>query len=129
MSSHRKQQVSGQLQKAIQQTISKGLHDPRIRGLITVTAVDVSSDYRDATVRISVLPHEHEDLTLHGIKDAAKHIRRQAGELIAMKRLPALHFKLDTSLRKQAEVIEALAKERSDDATPTGGEAAEGPNT
>ena len=42
-------------------------------------------------------------------KDAAKHIRRQAGELVAMNRLPAFHFKLDSSLKKQAGVIRAIA--------------------
>jgi len=110
MSGRRTERVSAQLQRSIQQVITRGLQDPRARGLITVTHVDVSKDLRDATIRVSVLPHEHEDLTLHALKDASKHIRRQTGDLIAMHRLPAFHFKLDTSLRKQAEVIEALTQ-------------------
>jgi len=110
VSGRRTDKVSAQLQRAVQQVIIRGLSDPRARGLITVTKVEVSRDLRDATIRISVLPHEHEKLTLHALKDASKHIRREAGELMAMHRLPAFHFKLDSSLRKQAEVIEALAQ-------------------
>ncbi len=111
MSGRRTERVSAQLQRSIQQVLIRGLQDPRARGLITVTNVDVSKDLRDATIRVSVLPHEHENLTLHALKDAERHIRRQTGELVAMHRLPAFHFKLDTSLRKQAEVIEALTQQ------------------
>ena len=121
MSGRRTDKVSAQLQRAVQQVITRGLSDPRARGLITVTKIEVSRDLRDATIRVSVLPHEHEKLTLHALKDASKHIRRQAGELMAMHRLPAFHFKLDSSLRKQAEVIEALAHgapPHDDDPTP-----------
>lgn len=126
MSSRRQDKVAGEIQRAVQQVITRKLNDPRIRGLVTVTSVDIAADLRDATVRVSVLPHEHEDLTLHGLRDASKHIRRHAGELMAMKRLPALHFKLDTTLRKQAEVIEALSREHQTDEPTPGGEAAEG---
>lgn len=119
MSGKRTDKVSAQIQRAVQQVIIRGLQDPRARGLITVTAVEVSRDLRDATIRVSVLPHEHEKLTLHALKDASKHIRREAAELMAMHRLPAFHFKLDSSLRKQAEVIEALAQHApTDDDTP-----------
>ena len=107
--SRRTEKLNAEFQRAIQQVITRGLQDPRARGLITVTKVEVAKDLRDASVHVSVLPHEHEDLTLHALKDAAKHIRRQAGELVAMNRLPAFHFKLDSSLKKQAGVIRAIA--------------------
>ncbi|MFG0275167.1 MAG: 30S ribosome-binding factor RbfA [Phycisphaerales bacterium] len=106
--SHRPKQVGASLQRAIQQVISRGLQDPRVRGLITVTEVRVSSDLRDATVLISVSPAEHETLTLHGVKSAAKHIRRQAGEIVRMRSLPTLHFKIDRSSKEHAAVIAAI---------------------
>lgn len=118
MTGRRTDRVGAQLQRTVQQIIVRGLQDPRARGLITVTKVEVSKDLRDATFRVSVLPHDHETLTLHALKDASKHIRREAGALMAMHRLPAFHFKLDTSLRKQAEVIDALAKESAPDDAP-----------
>ncbi len=135
MSGHRTEKVAGELQRAIQHVLTRGLNDPRMRGLVTVTRVAVSGDLRDATAYISVMPHEHEKLTHHAIKDAARHIRREAGELVALRRMPDLHFKLDASMRKQAEIIEALAREH-DRSASTGasgeeeddrGPAAEGP--
>jgi ribosome-binding factor A len=137
MSGRRTDRVAGELQRAIQKVITRGLSDPRVRGLITVTKVEVSGDLRDATVFISVMPHEHEKLTHHAVRDAARHIRRQAGELVALARMPELHFKLDAQMRKQAELIEALARERertaapepSEETTDDRGPAAEGPAT
>lgn len=140
MSARRTDKLSAELQRAVQRVIVKGLSDPRARGLITVTGVEVAKDLRDATVRVSVLPHEHEKLTLHALKDAARHIRREAAEHVAMHRLPEFHFKLDASMKKQAEVIEALAhenrsriadsgtfgSERTDPDDDTRGRAAEG---
>lgn len=105
---HRPRQVGASLQRAIQQVIAKGLQDPRVRGIITITEVRVSADLRDATVLISVTPEEHEALTLHGVTSAAKHIRRQAGELVRMRTLPTLHFKIDRSSKEHAAVIAAI---------------------
>jgi len=112
MSGRRTERVAGELQRAIQKVITRGLHDPRMRGLVTVTKVEVSGDLRDATVFVSVMPHEHENLTHHAVRDAARHIRRQAGELVALARMPELHFKLDAAMRKQAQLLDALARER-----------------
>ena len=108
--SQRSQRVSALLRESIQTVISKGLQDPRIRGLITVTKVTTADDLSQSTVYISVLPIEHADLTMHGLKAAAAHIRRQAGAKLSLSRLPTLLFKLDTTTARQTTVLDALAK-------------------
>jgi ribosome-binding factor A len=108
--SHRKEQVASTLHRAVQEVIARGLNDPRIRGLITVTEVHVPPDLKTATVKISVFPEERQDLTLKGVQDAARHIRHEVGELVALKQIPELHFKLDVSLKRQAKAMEAIAK-------------------
>jgi len=106
--SHRPKQVASELQRAVQSVIARGLQDPRVRGLITVTETRVSQDLRDATIMISVTPEEHQDLTLHGLRSASAHIRRQAGELMRLRSMPSLHFKIDRSSKEQAAVIAAI---------------------
>jgi ribosome-binding factor A len=108
--SHRREQVASTLQRAVQQVIAKGLQDPRISGMITVTAVEVSPDLKAATVLVSILPADRERLTMHGLRDAASHIRRQTGDLVDMRQVPELTFRLDSSLKKQADVYTAIAK-------------------
>jgi len=59
---------------------------------------------------VSVMPAEHAELTMHGLRAASAHIRRQIGSATSLSRVPAIGFRLDTSSLKQAGVLEALAK-------------------
>lgn len=127
--SRKTDQLSSVIRDAVQGVIQRGFHDPRISGIITVTGVRVTEDLVEAIVSVSVLPHEREDLTLHGLKGAASHIRREIGPQVGGRRLPKLVFKLDPSLRKQSEVLAALAKvaeerDRTGRASPESAESA-----
>ena len=108
--SQRADRISALLRESIQNVLSRGLSDPRIRGLVTVVGVTVADDLSRATVLISVMPFEHGELTMHGLKAASAHIRRQVGNATAIRRVPELVFKLDTSSARQAKVLDALAR-------------------
>jgi ribosome-binding factor A len=108
--SRRLEQVASTLKRAIQEVLARGLSDPRIGGMVTVTNVVVSEDLASATVRVSVMPHDRENLTLHGLQDAAAHIRRKVGDLVSLRRVPQLLFKADQAARREAEVVEALSR-------------------
>jgi len=111
--SHRIEKVESTLARAIQQVISRGLNDPRAGGLISVTHVDVSPDMANALVFISVYPEEKQAMSMHALRHAARHIRHEAGELIAIRKMPSIEFRVDSSLKRQAEVYDALAKARA----------------
>eukprot|EP01025_Chloroclados_australasicus_P026345 TRINITY_DN26154_c0_g1_i1.p4 TRINITY_DN26154_c0_g1~~TRINITY_DN26154_c0_g1_i1.p4 ORF type:complete len:140 (-),score=30.92 TRINITY_DN26154_c0_g1_i1:79-498(-) len=106
--------LASSLEKGVQQVLARGLQDPRVRGLITVTKVDVTPDSKQATIGISVLPVEHQKLTVHGLQSAARHIRREVAELIRTRTMPDFRFVEDSSLKKQAEVLSTLAKVREE---------------
>ena len=112
--SRRIERLAPTIREAVQQVITRGLSDPRIRGMITVTKVTISDDLREATIAVSVYPPEHAELTVHGLVAASRHIRRQAGELVSLAKMPTLRIKLDQTLSKQAAVFEALAKARAE---------------
>lgn len=106
----RADQVASLVRGAVQDVLTKGFQDPRIRGLITITDVTVSPDLKAATIKVSVLPEDRQELTLHGLRAAARHIRHEVSEKLELRHTPDLHFKLDTSLKKQAGVYDALAQ-------------------
>lgn len=108
--SRRTDQVNATLRDAVQGVIDRGLQDPRVSGLITVTGVSVSEDLRTATVLVSVLPADREELTFHGLSSAAAHIRHEASKRLTLRRTPELVFRLDRGAKKQAGVIDALAR-------------------
>jgi ribosome-binding factor A len=100
------------LQKAVQAVLSRGLQDPRVRGLLSVTRVDISPDQRHATVWVSVLPEEHAELALHGLRHATRHIQYQVARSVTTRRMPLLAFRLDRAIKKQAEVLAAIERGR-----------------
>ena len=125
---HRLEKVESTLARAIQQVISQGLHDPRASGLISVTRVDISPEMANAMVFVSIYPEERTELTMHALRHAARHIRHQAAELIDIRRMPIIEFRLDKSLKHQAEVFDALSKAReSSPETPSAPGAAPAP--
>jgi ribosome-binding factor A len=106
--SHRQDQLASEIQRSVQTILGRGLSDPRVRGLISVTKVQLSDDLGQARVYVSVLPAEHGTLTIHGLSHAAPRIRRDIGRGARMKRLPMLSFHLDESIKRQAEIEAAL---------------------
>jgi len=107
---HRKEMIASTIQRLVQATLARGLADPRIRGLITVTGVELSDDKRTAEVRVSVLPEHDASLTLHGLRSASDHIRHQIADGIRLRHTPTLRFVLDSSLKRQAAVLDALSE-------------------
>jgi ribosome-binding factor A len=110
---HRLEQVGSVIRVAVQSVLARGLNDPRVRGLVSVTKVEVAPDLSEARVFVSVLPAEHSELTMHGLKSAAGHIQSEIAKQVAARRMPRLAFRLDDSLKKQAAIDAALFRSRS----------------
>lgn len=106
--------LTSSLLKGVQQRLARGLQDPRVRGLITVTKVEITNDGKLATIGISVLPAEQQKLTVHGLQSAARHIRRDVADTIRTRTMPEFRFVEDDGLKKQAEVLATLAKVREE---------------
>jgi len=108
--SHRPRQVASTIHRQVQTLIARGFSDPRIRGLVTVTGVEVTPDLHRAQVRISVLPPEHAATTMKGLHHATLRIQRRVNENLRMRRPPRIEFVLDDSLKRQADVLAAIRR-------------------
>ncbi|MEZ6318936.1 MAG: 30S ribosome-binding factor RbfA [Phycisphaerales bacterium] len=110
----RTEQVASTLQRLLQERLARGLADPRVRGLITVTRVELSDDLSRARVKVTVLPESQESLTMHGLRSAGPKIRRDVGERLHLKVLPELVFEVDEGIKEQAKVMALLEKDRAE---------------
>jgi ribosome-binding factor A len=108
----RSKSVAAELLRTMQELLVRGggLSDPRLKGLITVTGVEVSSDLKAATVMVSVLPEKNEARVLAGLTHAAAHLRHEAGEVMDWNAVPRLDFRIDHGPKKQAAVVQALSR-------------------
>lgn len=109
--SKRPLQLASIIHRAVQSVVSEGLSDPRLaETLATITRVKVSQDLRSSTIFVSVFPEKAQSRTIHALNDAAGYIRRTAAERVSIQRMPALLFKIDESIKKQAEVLAAISE-------------------
>ncbi len=106
--SHRIEQIESTLRKALAQVLQRRISDPRIRGLVSITEVDVSPDMKQAKVLVSVLPEEYAKRTVAGLRAADRHIGAEVKKLVALRIVPHLRFELDPSLKKAEAIYEAI---------------------
>ncbi|MEQ9454025.1 MAG: 30S ribosome-binding factor RbfA [Phycisphaeraceae bacterium] len=113
--SHRLAQVASLLRRSVSEVLQRGLADPRISGLTSITRIEVTPDMSQAFIYISVLPEEHGATSVAGLNHAARHIHDLVRQKVTLKHVPKLIFRLDEMLKKQAEVLAAIreAEERT----------------
>lgn len=89
--------------------IAQEVKDPRIRDL-TVTAVDISPDLREAKVFITKLgvQEQHAEEILAPLRRAAGFLRGRLGKHVELKRVPALRFFYDSSIERGVELTQKI---------------------
>ena len=107
MASNRMGRINEEVQRELAALIPT-VKDPRVRGMISVTAVDVTPDLKFAKVYISVLDKENGEQVLKGLKSAAGYLRRELGRALSLRHTPELTFFLDDSMAKGAKILEML---------------------
>lgn len=103
------EQVESLLKRQISSVLAQGLSDPRLEGgMISVTRVKASPDLHDAQVFVSIMPQKLEKRAMQALGHAARHIGHRVSDLVAMRTVPRLEFRLDQSLKKQAAIYQAI---------------------
>jgi ribosome-binding factor A len=110
MPSRRQEKLASIIREAVSEILLKGLSDPRVEGVISVTEVKVTPDMRTADVFISIMSAKDPTgkTCFAGIQHAAKHIQSQAAHYINMRYCPALQFHLDDKLKKVMETMRLI---------------------
>lgn len=97
----RTQRVSEQMQRELAQLIRDEIKDPRVGGMITVSAVDVSRDFGHAKVYITIMDDQKDRKeTLAVLNKAAGFLRHEIGSRMTMRTVPQLHFHYDESIER-----------------------------
>ena len=101
--------VNELLRSEISQLIAKGIKDPRVAGVISVTEVIASSDLRSARVYVSVMGDPaNRQQTLDGIRSAASFLRRELRERVNLRHTPHMTFELDDSIEEGDRVLRLM---------------------
>ena len=107
MAGDRIDRINEEIQRELASLIPT-VKDPRVTGMISVMAVDTTTDLRYAKVFISILDKSDEQQVMRGLKSAAGWLRRELGHLLQLRYTPELSFVLDESIDKGAHILAML---------------------
>lgn len=96
--------------KELSDIIQHKVKDPRIHGIISVTDVEVSKDYKYAKVYISIFGENEKQDIMDAIEESGSFIRGELGKRIKLRFTPELRFFLDDSAEKARNITSLLDK-------------------
>ena len=107
MASNRIGRINEEIQRELASLIPN-VKDPRVTGMISVTAVDTTPDLRYAKIYISVLDKSDSAQVLKGLKSASGWLRRELGAALSLRYTPELIFEKDDSMAQGAHILSML---------------------
>lgn len=102
----RARRVNEEIRRTLGRLIQE-LRDPRL-GLVTVTDVEVSKDYSQAKVFVSMLNTDDPAASIAALNHAAGFLRRELAHATAMRTTPRLRFVHDASIERAARLDELI---------------------
>ena len=107
MASNRMGRINEEIQRELSSLI-RTVKDPRVTGMISVTAVETTPDLKFAKIYISVLDKSDCNQVLKGLKSAGGYLRRELGRSLNLRNTPELTFVQDDSIDKGAHILDML---------------------
>ena len=107
MASNRIGRINEEIQREMS-TLIRSVKDPRVSGMISVTAVNTTPDLKFCKVYISVLDKSDVEQVLKGLKSASGYLRRELGRALNLRNTPELTFVRDDSIDQGAHILDML---------------------
>jgi ribosome-binding factor A len=125
----RPDRVAEAIREEVAKFLADGVKDPRVRGLVTVTGVDVTRDLHHAKVFVSIMGDDAARAeTFDGLLGVAGYLRGRIGRALRLRVAPEIEFRNDASVAHAARIetlLEQLQRERE---AKEGGEQSDAPD-
>ena len=107
--------VAEQIQRELAELVQLEVKDPRV-GLVTLTGVEVTSDYAHAKVYFTLLGEAEKIAQAQiGLERAAGFLRSQLAQRMKLRVMPQLHFIHDTSVEHGVRLSQLIDEAVSTD--------------
>ncbi len=115
---YRAGRLGEEIRRIVSAMLLKELKDPRFKGMLSVSAVDVTSDGSYATLYITAmnfssdpeLSEEEKEDVLLAFRKSKGRIRNEIGRQVKLRHIPELIFKFDTSMEYGLHMEKVIAK-------------------
>jgi ribosome-binding factor A len=110
MPTRRQEKTARVVRDVVSDAIANHLNDPRIKGLISVTRVEMLPDLRSAEVYLSFFAQSEADKArgFEAVNHARKRIQSLLGDALESKFCPVLRFHIDEHFQKTLETMRLI---------------------
>ncbi|MGL4483899.1 MAG: 30S ribosome-binding factor RbfA [Anaerovoracaceae bacterium] len=114
----RADRIGEEIKRIISEMLIHEIRDPRVSGMVSVNAVDVSPDGRNATVFLSRFSETESDEKkeeqkaelIKGMENAKGLIKKEISRQMRMRYMPELRFKIDESFEYGMHISNLIKK-------------------
>ena len=100
--------INEELKKELSQVLNYELKNPNVTGILSVTRVKITPDFKYAKVYVSILNSKNIKKTMEGLKESSGFLRSKLAKTINLRITPELVFELDDSLEYGARIDSIL---------------------
>ena len=100
--------INEELKKELSQVINYELKNSNVTGMLSVTRVKITPDFKYAKVYVSILNSKNIKKTMEGLKESSGFIRSRLAKTINLRITPELVFEIDDSLEYGARIDSIL---------------------
>ena len=116
MAGYRIDRVAEDIKREIIAIMREDIKDPRVKGMLTVVRVEVSSDASFAKVYVSAMEGlDTAKLAVKGLQNAGGFIRREVGQRLHLRKAPELKFIADNSVEHGMEIVRIIEDLNNDE--------------
>lgn len=110
----RMERVNEEIKKVLSQCIQKDIKDPRITGIISVTRVETSPDFKNSKVYLSIFDKNSEE-TFTILEKAVGKMKKAISQNVKIRFVPEIDLKLDNSIEYSFYIDGILKKTNEKD--------------
>jgi ribosome-binding factor A len=109
MAVRRQRKVAELIHKEVSYLLQHRTRDPRL-GFVTVTGVDLNRDLSVAMVYVALFDtgDDVSKNTMKALDNASGYLRRELGQVLSLRHVPNLVFKIDQSIEHGQRIEELL---------------------
>ncbi len=100
--------INEELRKELSSILAYELKNPNISGMLSVTKVKITPDFKYAKVYVSIMNSKNIEKTMEGLKESSGFIRSRVAKDINLRITPELVFEIDDSLEYGARIDSIL---------------------
>lgn len=102
--------IEKEMARVISKVLMEEVKNPKVKGLVSVTNINVTEDLKFADVYFSIMGQENVNTgeVIEGLNQIKSFLRKRVAEEIEIRYIPEIRVKLDTSIEHAIKISKLL---------------------